>query len=87
MHLVSDKLMRIISGLNYFQRTVTVFVLADHILDRISIPPKKTCERPLLGKNNFLMREMKFDKLEICELLQGKRRKRIESLKMEHILV
>jgi len=38
-------------------------------------------------KNNFLMREMKFDKLEICELLQGKRRKRIESLKMEHILV
>ena len=41
----------------------------------------------LLGKNNFLMRETKFDKLEICELLQGKRRKRIESLKMEHILV
>ena len=46
MHLVLDKLMRIISGLNYFQRTFTVFVLADHILDRISIPSKKLVRDP-----------------------------------------
>lgn len=37
----------------------------------------------LVNSNKYIDQ---FDKLEICELLQGKRRKRIESLKMEHIL-